>query len=64
MAVTTIPLGITAATLSRIYIITSSETGITTITTNTSSVGINSTTSSVDMTTITSSFGMTIMISL
>ena len=64
MAVTIIPLGVTAATSSRIYIITPSEMSITTITTNTSSVGINSTTSSVDMTTITSSFGMAAMISL
>ena len=61
---TTIPLGVTTATSDRIYTITPSETSITTITTNASSVGINPTTSSKDMTTITSSFGMAAMISL
>ena len=61
---TTIPLGVTAAISDRIHVITPSEMSISTITTNTSSVGINSTTSSVDMTTITSSFGMATMISL
>ena len=61
---TTIPLGVTVATLGETSVITPSEMSITTITTDISIVGINSTTSSVDMTTITSSFGMATMISL
>ena len=54
---TTIPLGVTAATSSRTYVITASEMSISTITTNIFNVGINSTTLGVDMTTTASSSG-------